>query len=68
MMFMRVDLPDPDAPMMATKFAVADVHGYTVECADLDRTHVVNLGDVADTDYCIVAFVSVVHIRPAVVG
>ena len=49
------------------EFAVVDVHGYTVECSDLDGAHVVHLGDIAYANYGVVAIVCVVHDRPAVV-
>ena len=44
MMFISVDLPEPDGPMMATNSPRSTVRLDPLEGADLDLAHVVDLG------------------------
>ena len=50
MMFIRVDLPDPDAPMIATNSPRSIVRLTAAQRVDLLIAELVDLGDVADFD------------------
>ena len=48
MMFMSVDLPEPDGPTMATNSPALDCQVEAVEGADIDATGVVDAVDVLE--------------------
>ena len=50
MMFISVDLPEPDGPMMATNSPVVDAQVDAVERAHFDLAEVVDLDELADLD------------------
>ncbi len=49
-MFISVDLPEPEAPMMATNSPSLDVEGHAAQRVHVDVAHPVGLGDVGDLD------------------
>ena len=49
-MFISVDLPEPDGPMMATNSPRIDAKVDARERADLDLAHRVDLGQAVDLD------------------
>ena len=49
-MFMSVDLPDPDGPMMATNSPGRTCSGDAAQRAHLDLAHLVDASEVLDLD------------------
>ena len=53
MMFISVDLPEPDGPMMATHSPCVDREADAIEGAHFDIAQAVDLGDIFNLDHAI---------------
>ena len=58
MMFMMVDLPEPEGPMMAVSSPLTDCEADPCKRVHLDVSHPVDLRDIVQFDYVVLTFQS----------